>query len=71
MPRATPLLSARELVLGGVERHGEFVSMTHEHGVFMIRRHPAHPAGHKVSASKTLRYARTLASGLRNEKPSA
>lgn len=69
MARKDPLLSARELALGGVERNGPHVSFSSQHGAFIIYRHPDHPAGHKVLSCKTLRRARTLASALRNEKP--
>lgn len=71
MPREHYPLYQSELKLGGIERNGPYVSLTFENGCYMVRRHPDHPAGHKVRGARTLRAARMLSSTLRNEKPSA
>lgn len=58
----------RELSLGGVERHGEHVSITREHGAYIIRRHPS--VGHKVESARTLTQARKIARELRRSAKS-
>jgi hypothetical protein len=55
---------------GSVERVGEYVSITMEHGAYIIRRHPSHGAGWLVRSCRTVKEARRLAAAMnRGETP--
>jgi len=60
-------LTSRVLHLGCVQRFGPHVSLFAEHGVYQLRRHPAHPCGHKVAAVEYLVTARKLAKAWASE----
>lgn len=57
---------------GEVERYGpnRDVSIVKEHGVFVIRRSPHHPAGHAMEAARRVADARRIAKRLAREKGS-
>ena len=55
---------------GSIERVGEHVSIVMEHGAYIVRRHPAHSAGHLARSCRTLTEARRLAAAMkRGESP--
>jgi len=60
---------AAEFGMGGVQHYGDHVTLTREHGAYLVKRHPAHPAGHKIEGRRTLTAARALARKMRDEKP--
>ena len=67
------LKSAKDLKAGGIERHGQFISITadpHLH-FYHIKRHPASPAGHAWTTRPTLRGARKVATIWRHDERKA
>lgn len=66
--RKNPRSTRAELGMGGVERHGPHVSVTHQYGAYVVKRHPGHPAGHKIASAGTLTQARALAARMSRAK---
>ena len=60
--------TAQDLKNGGVERHGEHVTITYEHCAYIIKRSPWHKAGHAIRSINSLWGARVLATVLKREE---
>jgi hypothetical protein len=53
---------------GDIERYGTHVTVSKEHGAFIVRRHPAHPAGYAVESYRTSTQARIAAKMLARQR---
>jgi hypothetical protein len=61
--------TARAFCLGAVEHIGA-VSIAREHGAYILRRHPGHPAGHLIRSCRRLAESRRMAAAMqRGESP--
>lgn len=58
-------LNRHAFACGSIERIGDHVSVTMEHGAYIIRRHPEHGAGWLVRSCRTLTEARRMARAMR------
>lgn len=59
--------TAYALACGYSQSYGEHVTLEREHGVYQVKRNPAHPAGWKWESALTLEAARKVARRLARE----